>query len=333
MTRSRTMSRTLGRRSFLGGLTAGAAALGLTACGVNDSSEGDGGGDKKADAGKGGGTRTVKADNGTITVPAAPKRVVVTDNYAALMLLELGIVPVGVPDGTALPTLMPAADHAKLAKVKTIGAPGTLNAQAVAALKPDLIIDQFYRDKATALADAKVAPVTHFDWTKDALWHEQIARVADAVNREARLTELKTRYETRVKEVRTAHAKKIATSVWAPLSGGPSGKFFLGTPYVTVMRELGLKIGAGIPEGQGEKFIPKSYEELDVLGDCTALIYPVQFDGKPTPTTQALLDHKLWKAVPAVKAGRAFSSQHFLMANYSFAIGAVDEIEGMLKKL
>lgn len=331
MTRSRTMYHALGRRNFLGGLTAGAAALGLTACGVSESSDGENGGGKDKGGAKSGGTRTVRADNGVITVPENPKRVVVTDNYAALMLLELGVVPVGVPDGTALPTLMSAADYDRLKDVKTIGAPGSPNPQAVAALDPDLIVDQFYREKAGVLK--AVAPVTHFDWTADALWHEQIAKVADAVNRESKLTELKARYETRLKEVKTAYAKQIATSVWAPLSGGPSGKFFLGTPVVTVMRDLGLTIGAGIPAAKGEKFIPKSYEEMDVLGDCTALIYPVQFDGKATPTTQALLDHKLWKAVPAVKAGRAFPSQHFLMANYSFAIGAVDEVEKMLKKL
>ncbi|MER5767110.1 ABC transporter substrate-binding protein [Streptomyces sp. NPDC001985] len=329
MTRSRTMSQALGRRTLLGGLTAGTAALGLTACGVSESP--DSGEKRRGGDGQSGTSREVKADNGTITVPDSPKRIVVTDNYAALMLLELGVVPVGVPDGTAVPTLMPEADHAKLKDVRTIGAPGTPNAQAVAALDPDLIIDQFYREKSGALKT--VAPVVHFDWTSGALWHEQIARVAGAVDREAKLTELKARYETRLKEVRTAHAKQIAASTWAPLSGGPSGKFFLGTPVVTVMRDLGLRIGAGIPVSKGEKFIPKSYEEMDVLGDCTALIYPVQFDGKATPTTQALLDHKLWKAVPAVRRGRAFPSQHFLMANYSFAIGAVDEIENMLGKL
>ncbi|RBL80867.1 iron ABC transporter substrate-binding protein, partial [Streptomyces cavourensis] len=119
---------------------------------------------------------------------------------------------------------------------------------------------------------------------------------------------------------------------WAPLSGGPNGKFFLGTPLVTVMRDVGLRIGAGLPEKEAG-FVPKSYEEMDVLKDCDALIYSVQADGKATPTTQQLLDHKLWKGVPAVKAGRAFPSKHFVMANYSFAIAAVGEIEEMLKKM
>jgi len=59
----------------------------------------------------------------------------------------------------------------------------------------------------------------------------------------------------------------------------------------------------------------------------------VQADGRATPTTQQQLDHNPWKGVPAVKAGRAFPPKHFVMANCSFAIAAVGEIEEMLKKM
>ncbi|MVO88640.1 ABC transporter substrate-binding protein [Streptomyces sp. p1417] len=333
MPRSRIMSTSLDRRRILGGLTGTAALLGLSACGVSESSDSNKGdkSDKKGEGAGDGGARSVKTDDGTVEVPRKAERVVVTDNYAALMLLELGLVPVGVPDGTAVQTLMPEKDYARLKDVKTVGAAGTPNSQAIATLKPDLIIDQFYRAKTKPLGD--IAPVAFFDWgTSGALWHEQVAKVARAVGREDELTGLKKRYETRLKEVRTKYRKQIATSTWAPLSGGPSGKFFLGTPLVTVMREVGLKIGAGLPDDEAG-FVTRSYEEIDVLDDCTALIYPVQFDGKPTPTTKQLLDQKLWKKVPAVKAGRAFTSKHFLMPNYTFALGAVDEIEGMLQKL
>lgn len=330
MTRSPSLTSAVGlpgRRRVLGGLTGAAVTLGLSACGVSESSDGDDG--KKS--GSGGGTRKIKADNGTITVPHKAKRVVVTDNYLALMLLELDIVPVGVADGTADAKLMPKEDYDRLKGVETVGAAGTPNSQAIAALKPDLIIDQFYKDKAVPLK--KIAPVVYFNWaTSGSLWHEQIAKVARALNREDELEKVKKRYQARLKEVGTAYRKQIETSVWAPLSGGQSGQFFLATPLVTVMRDVGLKIGAGIPDDEAG-FVAKSYEELDVLDKCDALIYPVQFDGKATPTTQELLDHKLWQKVPAVKGDRAFPSKHFLMANYTFAMGAVDEIEKMLGKL
>ncbi|MFE0076038.1 ABC transporter substrate-binding protein [Nonomuraea sp. NPDC059023] len=329
MERSRILSGPVGRRRFLVGLTGAAAALGLTACGVS-ASEGTRQAGRSVPPG-GGATRGLVTDNGTIQVPENPQRIVVLANYEALMLLDLGLVPVGIPDGTASEQLLPPEVYARLKDVPTIGAAGTPNAQAIAALKPDLIIDQFYKDKSAALTT--IAPVAYFDWASSrALWHEQIAKVAKAVNRETVLAEKKTEYERRLAEVKAAYAKQIASTTWAPLSGGPNGKFFLGTPLATVMRDVGLRIGAGLPENEAG-FVPKSYEEMDVLDGCDALIYPVQFDGKPTPTTQQLLDHKLWKGVPAVKAGHAFSSKHFVMANYSFAISTVDEIEGMLKQL
>ncbi|MEU6629542.1 MULTISPECIES: ABC transporter substrate-binding protein [Streptomyces] len=329
MTRSRVLSGPVERRRFLGGLTGAAAALGLTACGVSES---DG---KASDGGSkepsGAATRSLETDNGTVKVPTDPKRVVVLENYDALMLLDLGIVPVGIPDGAANPQLLPEENYEQLKDVATIGASGTPNSQAIAALKPDLIIDQFYKEKSAPLKT--IAPVAYFDWhTSGAFWNEQIAKVAKAVNREKELAAKKKQYEARLAEVKSAYRKQIETTTWAPLSGGPSGKFFLGTPLVTVMRDVGLRIGAGLPEKEAG-FVPKSYEEMDVLKDCDALIYSVQADGKPTPTTQALLDHKLWKGVPAVKAGRAFPSRHFVMANYTFAIATVDEIEGMLKKM
>ncbi|MDT0492318.1 ABC transporter substrate-binding protein [Streptomyces griseus] len=329
MTRSHVLSGQVERRRFLGGLTGAAAALGLSACGVGESgSEGPDGGPT---APSGAATRSLDTDNGTVRVPEKPERVVVLENYDALMLLDLGLVPVGVPDGAANAQLLPPDVYAQLKDVDTIGASGTPNSQAIAALKPDLIIDQFYKEKSAPLKT--IAPVAYFDWhTSGSLWHQQIAKVAKAVNRESQLAERKKEYERRLSEVRTAYSKQISTTTWAPLSGGPNGKFFLGTPLVTVMRDVGLRIGAGLPEKEAG-FVARSYEEMDVLKDCDALIYSVQYDGKATPTTQQLLDHKLWKGVPAVKAGRAFPSKHFVMANYTFAIGAVDEIEAMLKQL
>lgn len=329
MARSRILSGPVERRRVLGGLTGAAAALGLTACGVSESD------DKASNSGSeespGAATRSLETDNGTVKVPRKPERVVVLENYDALMLLDLGLVPVGVPDGAANPQLLPKDVYEQLKDVDTIGASGTPNSQAIAALKPDLIIDQFYKEKSAPLKT--IAPVAFYDWhTSGAFWNEQIAKLAKAVNRESQLAEKKKEYERRLTEVKTAYRKQIATTTWAPLSGGPNGKFFLGTPLVTVMRDVGLRIGAGLPEKEAG-FVPKSYEEMDVLKDCDALIYSVQADGKATPTTQQLLDHKLWKGVPAVKAGRAFPSRHFVMANYSFAIATVDEIEGMLKKM
>ncbi|MFE6775876.1 ABC transporter substrate-binding protein [Streptomyces sp. NPDC057702] len=332
MTRSAIPFSPVKRRAFLGGLAGTAAAVGLAACGVGESNDDD---DKKGDKGGKGGegadTRSVKTENGTIEAPAHPRRVIATENWDALMLLDLGIVPVGIPDGVANPAALPADIYQKLRRVKTIGVSGSLNAQAIGALKPDLIIDQFYKDKTAPLKT--IAPVAYYNWQDSgALWYEQLDKIADAVNRRDALTDAKSEYQRRLKEVKEKYAQQIAKTTWAPLSGGQNGVFFLGSTLLTVMRDLGLRIGAKIaPDEAG--FTQKSYEELEILDDCDVLLYPRLFDGKPPALTQQLLDNKVWKGVPAVKAGHAFPIQHYTVASYRWGNGAVDEIEKILQKL
>lgn len=319
----------LDRRRFLGGAAGLTTLFGLAACGV-------GAGDDETDApgagGEGGaGERTVAADNGEITVPEHPERVIVTDNYGVWMLFDVGLVPVGVPEGTALPAVLPEDIYEAIRDTTTIGVPGEPNAQAVATLEPDLILDQFYEEKTRELAT--IAPVVYFNWADSgSLWHEQAERVADAVNRADRLAAVRTEYRDRLAEVRDAYADQIAASTWAPVSGGPNGTFFLGSPLLSVMRDLGLTIGAGLPEDEAG-FVEKSYEELDILQDCTVLVYPELFDGTLAAPTAELVANPLWAGLDPVVAERAFPVRHYGVGSYRFANGAVDEIEAILDRL
>ncbi|WP_233580683.1 ABC transporter substrate-binding protein [Streptomyces triticirhizae] len=315
------------RRRFLGGAAGLGALFGLAACGVR------GGGDDGSGAAEptGAAGRTVAADNGEITVPEHPERVVVTDNYGVWMLFDVGLVPVGVPEGTALRTALPDDIYRAVSEATTIGVPGEPNAQAIATLEPDLILDQFYEQKTRELAT--IAPVVYFNWADSgSLWHEQAERVADAVNRADRLAAVRTEYRDRLAEVRETHAEQIAASTWAPVSGGPNGTFFLGSPLLTVLRDLGLTIGAGLPEEEAG-FVEKSHEELEILQDCTVLVYPELFDGTLAAPTSELLANPLWADLAPVAAQRAFPLRHYGVGSYRFAIGAVDEIEAILRQL
>ncbi|WP_234313604.1 ABC transporter substrate-binding protein [Streptomyces sp. NBRC 109706] len=321
---------TLDRRRLIGGAAGLGGVLSLAACGVRGGNNADEPTPSADDAATGA-ERTVDADNGRITVPTQPERVVVTDNYSVWMLFDVGLVPVGIPEGTAAPATLPADIHEAIRDVTTIGVPGEPNAQAVAAVEPDLILDQFYPAKVEELTP--IAPVVHFNWhDSDSLWHQQAERVADAVNRSERLTEVRDAYLSRLAEVRETYAEQIAASTWAPLSGGPNGTFFLGSPLLSVMRDLGLTIGAGIPDDEAG-FVEMSYEDLDVLEDCTVLIYSQLFDGELAAPTAELMENRVWQGLTPVAAGRAFPVHHYGVRSYRYANGAVDEIEAILAQL
>ncbi|MBB5935351.1 hypothetical protein [Streptomyces zagrosensis] len=61
------------------------------------------------------------------------------------------------------------------------------NAHAIGALKPDLIIDQFYKDKTAP--QKTITPVAYYNPSDSgALWYEQLDKIAEAANRREALT-------------------------------------------------------------------------------------------------------------------------------------------------
>lgn len=120
------------KRWSLIGLIALLAVSALAAC--------SGGKDDSASGGESKNTITVKHAMGTENkVPADPKRVVVLTNEGTEALLELGIKPVGaVKSWTGDPWYSHIKDEMK--GVKEVGLEGEPNIEAIAELKPDLII-------------------------------------------------------------------------------------------------------------------------------------------------------------------------------------------------
>lgn len=114
---------------------AASVALALVAgCGSDDGG-GTGG------AGAGAATRVFSADNGEITIPVDPKRVVAT-GYAVPVLIEAEAALVGISSwkrGTAMMSEPDLATYNTLTKIAGETAAET-NYEAIAAVKPDLIV-------------------------------------------------------------------------------------------------------------------------------------------------------------------------------------------------
>ncbi|WP_197034794.1 ABC transporter substrate-binding protein [Glycomyces sp. NRRL B-16210] len=308
------------RRSFLFGAAGTASLLGLSACGVNAESEG---GDDVE-------TRKIETDNGTVAVPVDPQRVIAVENWTAYMLVDLGVVPIGIADGTLNEAVVPPDVYEQLKGAITIGAMGEPNAQAIGVLEPDLIIDQFYTEQSAPLST--IAPVVFYHWLGDIPWDEQIDRIADAVNRPDALSQAKEDYAQRIEAIKAAYAEQLESKVWGIVSGGPNGTYYLGSPLATVLRSLGATLISALPEDE-VGFLEKSYEELDLLEECDVIVHPVMFDGSYPAPTQELLDNAVWKGLGVVASGNAHPFAHYSVGTYRWANGALDEIEAILKGL
>ncbi|MFD4029033.1 ABC transporter substrate-binding protein [Streptomyces sp. NPDC058637] len=299
-----------------------AAALSLSACGGDDASGGkaDVGADRKAAVATGGkdfgdaakktaayGTdakagqfpRTLTHAMGSTEIKAAPRRVVVLDVGEFDNVVSLGVKPVGYA-----PSEGDAAIPSYLAKdagePKNVGTINSLNLEAIAGLKPDLILGSQLRaaDKYDELS--KIAP-TVFSIRPGFTWKENYLLNAAALDRTARAETALDAYE--------AKAKKLGEDI------GPD------KPTISMVRYLPDRIrlyakasfigtilqDAGLPRPGNQRIddlaaeiSPENIDEADADWIFTG----VYGDPKATERDTARAN-PLWKNLKAVKAGQA----------------------------
>ncbi|MEU9758634.1 iron-siderophore ABC transporter substrate-binding protein [Streptomyces sp. NPDC047985] len=302
-----------------------AAALTLSACGSDDggsagSAKQENGDDKKAAVAVGGkdfadaakktagyGTdakagefpRTITHAMGKTEIKAAPKRVVVLDVGEFDNVVSLGVKPVGYApsEGSAA---IPSYLKKDAGDPKNIGTINNLNLEAIANLKPDLILGSQLRaaDKYDALS--KIAP-TVFSIRPGFTWKENYLLNAAALDKTAKAKTELGAYE--------AKAKKLGDDIGADKPTVSMVRYmpdrirlyakasFIGT----ILEDVGLPR----PENQqiDDLAVEISPEKIDEA-DADWIFTGVYGDVKATKrdTTQS---NPLWKNLDAVKEGRA----------------------------
>ncbi|MFE0102889.1 ABC transporter substrate-binding protein [Streptomyces sp. NPDC059009] len=309
-----------------------ALALALTGCGSSD------GGSDSSGKGK---TRVFAADNGKIKIPADPQRVVAT-GYAVPVMIEAKAPLVGISSWKRGEPMMSKKDLATYKKTpKVAGELATeTNYEAVAEADPDLIVIGV---PAPALGDIdikrleSIAPVVAIGPTVPAAWREQSRHQADAAGALKQFDSVKSTYE--------AKAAKLAEkykNVLPDLKMGHVGAYGESAKG-TFQREFGRSWGTNIAEDVGAKYYGKvkkkgpgsravseypSLEELpESLGKADAITYSVNADGSVPEPVKYVMDSKLWKNLPAVKAGKTFPIRYTEAATYGQAQQTLDAID------
>ncbi|WP_330275551.1 ABC transporter substrate-binding protein [Lentzea sp. NBC_00516] len=277
-------------------------ALVLTACGSADN-----GGDNNA-GGTTGETRTVKAGNGDIKVPAAPQRVVTIGN-TDLPFIDMGGKPVGVTEvAESELSLLPEDQRATFQKATKLGQ--EVDLEKVASLKPDLILvqipDEEFKKIETQLG--AIAPTAF--WGLDTEWKALAEALADAGNVKDALGKQKSDFDGRVAKMKQTYADAIANTKFVNLD-----RYASSDPGTYVIGDIGCveiaqdDIGFNFPKAAAGAdplaYANLPFEQLAELSKYDVITYPADAQGKATEVFAPVVETNTWKALPSVQAGKA----------------------------
>ncbi|MFJ9212496.1 iron(III) dicitrate transport system, periplasmic iron-binding protein FecB [Streptomyces sp. L-9-10] len=296
------MSSTFTRRRITGAAAATALAVTLAGCG---------GGDKAADKGGeaadgGAGTHTVTTVMGEVKVGDAPKRVVVLDTDALDSAVTLGITPVGattVVDKAPFSTYLP---EDKLKGIQPVGLIAEPNLEAIAALKPDLILSSKVRDEKNYESLSAIAP-TVFSDTTGPTWRKNFDLHADALGRKNEAKKVVADYDAHVKRLTDAlggAAKAKRTKVgFVRFVEGADTRLYLNDTFVGSLFK-DLQVGRPANQDTTGFSADVSPEQID-KANADVIFYSTYGDAKKAKETDTV-GGPLWKNLDAVKKGTAF---------------------------
>lgn len=170
----------------------------LAACGNNNDEKAEKGNDKNT-AGDSG--YKVEHAMGSTTIKDTPKKVVILTNEGTEALLALGIKPVGaVQSWTGEPWYPHIADE--MTDVQVVGTELEVNIEAIAALKPDLIIGNKVRQEKVYEQLSAIAP-TVFAETLQGNWQENFKLYEKSLNKVEEGQKVIDEYNQRIADIKS----------------------------------------------------------------------------------------------------------------------------------
>lgn len=241
--------------------------------------------------------RTVTHAMGKTCVPIAPKRVIVLDTGALDTALSVGIKPVGATtlnDDTPFPLYL-MKDARGIASVGGIAEPSL---EKILALKPDLILSSKLRHGQIYPQLSKIAP-TVFTEEIGVTWKSDAQLWAKALGKEALLNAQMRAYNARAAKLSARFPDRTVSVLrfTGPQIRSMNKANFIGT----VLQDAGLKRPAFQNTNDFAKMI--TLESLPNLSS-DYLFYTRYKDGS-AENLRLFMDSPFWKALPAVKNGRA----------------------------
>lgn len=250
--------------------------------------------------------RTITHFGGVTTIAAPPQRVVVIGTGQTDAVLTLGVVPVGIAygdDADLVPRYVQDAfpQHAgQLSAAASVGSRQNPNLEAIAALHPDLVLANAAAAQDIYPALSALAPTVLVEGT-GVNWKQDFLLLADSLGKEGTAQTFLDDF--------AADAAKLGES-----AGEETVSFVRVTADRTRIFGVASFAGfiawdAGLQRPESQRFDKTSQdlspEELQ-LADADRIFYSVQGATTEAQAAEsAIIGNPLWKALPAVRDGRA----------------------------
>ncbi|AXF20629.1 iron ABC transporter substrate-binding protein [Burkholderia pyrrocinia] len=248
------------------------------------------------------------------TMPVRPQRVVALDFMFAESVIALDIVPVGMADTAFYPGWL-GYESDRLAHVTDIGSRQEPGLEAIAAVKPDLIIGVGFRHAPIFDALDRIAPTILFQFSPNVSdggvpvtqldWMRQIFRTIGTVTgRDARAQAVDAQLDAGIARnaARLAAAGRKGERVALLQDLGLPDRYWAYTGNSTsagLARALGLDPWPKKPTREGTLYVTSA----DLLRQRDLAVLFVTASGMEVPLS-AKLDSPVWRFVPALRDHR-----------------------------
>lgn len=246
-------------------------------------------------------TRLVEHAMGTTPVPLKPERVVVLDTGELDSALSLGVTPVGavaVSERDPFPSYL--LDRTE--GIRTVGTIAQPSLEAIAALRPDLILSSKLRHERIYDQLSQIAP-TVFSESVGVVWKENLRLNALALGRCAEAEEQLAGYEQRLAAFRAAMGERLGRTTVSVIRSLPNQvRIQMHASFIgTVLKDAGLPR----PPAQ-DKNVFMEEATLERIPDLDADVMFVTKFGDDDARLDQLKASPAWAALGVVQRDRVF---------------------------
>lgn len=240
---------------------------------------------------------TVQDEKGEFTLNTVPKRIVALEYSYVDALAQVGVSPVGVADDNQVDRILPQV-RAKISPWTSVGTRAQPSLEAIAALKPDLIIADNGRHSAVYAELQKIAPTVMFNSYTEG-YDENLAtaqKIGDLVGKGA---EMKARIADHNQKI-AAIAKTLPQNVKVVFGVSRPLEFHLfnNESYAGgLLQALGFTVPQASAPNQ-----PKSVIGLEQLvAEKPDWMFIGNFKDQGESIVKKWVQEPLWALIPAVK--------------------------------